>query len=110
MKSINLKTDKGMLEWQNMLQMHQDAQKIANTKSIEGYNELPSNNQTHRNQLKKLDGKPNSNMNTHSFFHIHKNKQTNKPTQLDNDEQLHENNGNLGIISESNQRWDTGRH
>ena len=110
MKSINLKTDKGMLEWQNMLQMHQDEQEIANTESIEGYNELPSNNQTHKNQPKKLDGKPNSNMDTHSFFHVHKNKQTNKPTKLDNDNQLCKNIGNLGTVSESNQSWETGTH
>ena len=103
-----LKTDEGMLEWQNMLQMHQDEQEIENTESIEGYNELPSNNQTHTNRSKRLDGKPNSNRD--SFFHVHKNKQTNKPTQLNNDNQLRENNGNLGTISKSNRSWETGRH
>ena len=70
------------------------------------------------NGQKRLDAKPNSNRDTHSSFHVHKNKQTNKPTQLDNDNQLCENNGNLvlipkpgpGTVSESNQRWETERH
>ena len=103
MKSINLKTDKGMLEWQNMLQMHQDEKEITNIESIEGCN------QTHTNQPTRLDGKPNSNRDTHSFFNVHKNKQTNNPTQLDHDNQIHKNNGNLGIVSESNGEWETGR-